>query len=291
MISIVIPLYNKESSVHSSIDSIISQSYQDWECIVVDDSSTDNSCEVVKGYKDPRIKLFTKPNGGPSAARNYGVKKTSGKWVLFLDADDCFLPDALQIFSNGIERYPKAKVITSNFLVERSGNRGCYCMPLIEGKTFNPFGDLCLRNLLIRTGNTVFCKDIVLRYPFNEKYRRYEDIESFFSIMRNEFIYTIKKPTMVYDCNFSSASKSTPDKSIDYMYNIDFKDPRLCFWEKVYLWNILSNEIPKGGFNLYQLYPELKYHFSLSVALFLSKTIVKIKIYIFRLVGKQIMLY
>lgn len=291
MISIVVPLYNKESTVHSSLDSIISQSYQDWECIVVDDSSTDNSCEIVRNYKDSRIKLFTKPNGGPSSSRNYGVKKTSGEWVLFLDADDQFLPDALQIFSQYIERYPKAKVITSNFFIERNGNRGLYSMSAFEGKSINPFVDLCFRSLFIRTGNTIFHKDIAETYPFNEKYRRYEDLECFFSIMRNEAIYSIKRPTMIYNCNFSEASKSTPNKSIDYMYNINFKNPSQSFWEKVYLYGLLTKDMTKEGIDLYKLYPEFEYNISIHFAIVVSKVIVKIKMFIFRLLGKQIMLY
>ena len=73
MISVVIPLYNKEAIIKKSIESVLTQDYDDFDVIVVNDGSTDNSVEIVKAIHDPRITLIEQENGGPSKARNTGV--------------------------------------------------------------------------------------------------------------------------------------------------------------------------------------------------------------------------
>lgn len=96
-LSIIIPLYNREYIVKKSIESVLSQSYIDFELIVVDDCSTDNSYNTVKMYKDKRIILFRlEKNSGPAAARNYGVEKASGNFISFLDSDDYYESDFLE---------------------------------------------------------------------------------------------------------------------------------------------------------------------------------------------------
>ena len=88
LFSIIIPLYNKEKTVKRTLQSILTQSYRDFEVVVVDDGSKDKSYEVVKSIADNRVKLFSKTNGGVSSARNFGLQKAQGKWTMFFDADD-----------------------------------------------------------------------------------------------------------------------------------------------------------------------------------------------------------
>nr|WP_298561232.1 glycosyltransferase family A protein [uncultured Prevotella sp.] len=111
MISVVIPLYNKEASIKQSLMSVLSQSYQDFEVVIVDDGSTDNSVAKVEEIQDSRIRLIRQENGGPSKARNTGVKNAKGEWVLFLDADDELLPNALNVFKELLTEHKKANVI------------------------------------------------------------------------------------------------------------------------------------------------------------------------------------
>ena len=103
-ISVIIPLYNKESIVGRTLQSVLSQSFEDFEVIVVDDGSKDSSVTVVESIHDERIHLIRQENGGPSKARNTGTRAARGEWVVYLDADDEFLPDALAIFHNAIEK-------------------------------------------------------------------------------------------------------------------------------------------------------------------------------------------
>ena len=96
LISIIIPLYNKEECIVRTIESILDQEFVDYEIVIVDDGSTDNSVSVLRELNDNRIKLYLKQNGGPSSARNYGVKHAIGKWAIFLDADDLWEKDKLE---------------------------------------------------------------------------------------------------------------------------------------------------------------------------------------------------
>ena len=88
MISVVIPLYNKEKYIKRAIESVLNQTFQKFEIIVVNDGSTDKSAEIVQNIKDPRIRLINQKNAGVSAARNRGIQEAKYEYIAFLDADD-----------------------------------------------------------------------------------------------------------------------------------------------------------------------------------------------------------
>src|SRR5690606_8126065 len=94
--SVIIPLYNKENFVAATIDSVLAQSFSDFELIVVDDGSSDNSGQIVQSYTDKRITYIRTENRGVSSARNLGIEKASADYITFLDADDLWKPDFLQ---------------------------------------------------------------------------------------------------------------------------------------------------------------------------------------------------
>lgn len=97
-ISIIVPVYNAEKHLRRCIDSILAQTFQDFELILVDDGSTDGSPKICDDYakRDSRIKVFHKENGGVSAARNIGLEKANGHWIMFVDSDDTIPKDALE---------------------------------------------------------------------------------------------------------------------------------------------------------------------------------------------------
>ena len=101
LVSIVLPVYNGEKYISFAIDSILSQSYSNWELIIVDDGSKDRSYDICEEYqsKDARIKVFHQPNGGVNSARAKGVDIATGLYLTFLDADDTFTQDALSIMT------------------------------------------------------------------------------------------------------------------------------------------------------------------------------------------------
>ena len=104
MISIIVPVYNVEKFIHRCINSILAQTYADFELILVDDGSIDNSALICDDYvkKDERVKVIHKDNGGVSSARNAGIKISIGTWICFLDADDELYPNSLEILTKGI---------------------------------------------------------------------------------------------------------------------------------------------------------------------------------------------
>jgi glycosyltransferase involved in cell wall biosynthesis len=121
LISIIIPLYNKEKFVKRSLASVLSQSYGNFEVLVVNDGSTDRSVEEVRAVGDPRTRLIDKPNGGVSSARNRGLEEAKGAYVAFLDADDTWYPRHLEVLKAGFDAYPDA-AMTANALEYRWGD-------------------------------------------------------------------------------------------------------------------------------------------------------------------------
>jgi glycosyltransferase involved in cell wall biosynthesis len=95
LVSIIIPLYNAENFIADAIESIINQSYSNWEVIIVNDESNDNSLTVAKEYESNKIKIYSKKNGGAAAARNYGYYKSKGEFIKFFDADDLINPEMI----------------------------------------------------------------------------------------------------------------------------------------------------------------------------------------------------
>lgn len=98
LVSIIMPSYNTADYIAESIQSVLEQSYTDWELIVVDDCSTDNTDEVIKPYlTDGRIKYFkNEKNSGAAVSRNHALREAKGKWIAFLDSDDLWMPDKLE---------------------------------------------------------------------------------------------------------------------------------------------------------------------------------------------------
>lgn len=106
-ISVIVPVYNSESFLSECLDSITKQSFKDFELILIDDGSTDNSYSIIQEYrqKDSRIKVFSQENLGPSVARNLGLNYVSGDYVIFIDSDDWIDLDLFQNLYNAIKKY------------------------------------------------------------------------------------------------------------------------------------------------------------------------------------------
>ena len=122
--SVVIPLYNKESYIKRSLESVLNQTYEDFEVIIVDDGSIDSGAKIVSEFNDVRIRLIHQENSGVSVARNRGVKEARAEYIAFLDADDEWEPDFLATISTLIKKYPNAALYaTSYFIMGQKGKR------------------------------------------------------------------------------------------------------------------------------------------------------------------------
>ena len=122
--SIVIPLYNKASYIAKAIKSVLAQTFEDFELVIINDCSTDNSLEIAKGFSDIRIKIIEhQQNKGLSASRNTGINNTSAQYIAFLDADDIWKPDFLEKMNFLINEYNQASLFACNYQISLKNNK------------------------------------------------------------------------------------------------------------------------------------------------------------------------
>jgi len=122
-VSVIMPVYNGELFVEQALDSLFAQSFQDWELIIVDDGSTDSTPQILRRLKDERVKVIRQDNSGEATARNTGLENAKGEYIAFLDADDSYLPNALEDLSSFLDLHPEFGVVYSNGHICDSHNR------------------------------------------------------------------------------------------------------------------------------------------------------------------------
>lgn len=115
--SIIMPLYNKENSVGRTIRSVLAQTVNDFELIIVDDGSKDRSVQIVREIQDERIRLIQQPNGGVSKARNHGIREAKGEYICFIDADDFWTPVFLETVQTLMQEFPTARMFCPSYQV------------------------------------------------------------------------------------------------------------------------------------------------------------------------------
>ncbi len=199
MISVVIPLYNKVNSIESTLLSVLNQSFQDFEVIIVDDGSTDGSAEVIRSIHDSRIRLISKHNGGVSSARNEGIRHAQGEYIAFLDADDLWETDFLKEIDNLINDFPEAGIYGTSYYYLKNGEKIDADKPLpndFYGIIDNSHWDLAH----IYCSTAVCCKrDIMLNYAmFDDRITHGEDLDVWWHIMLQFPAAYSNKPLAVY---------------------------------------------------------------------------------------------
>lgn len=123
LISVIIPAYNSEKTIQETIESVLKQTFTDFELIVVNDGSTDATLEIINSIKDPRIQVLTYPNAGVAVSRNRGISHSTGEFISFLDADDLWTADKLEAQLKALQENPKAAVAYSWLdSIDESGN-------------------------------------------------------------------------------------------------------------------------------------------------------------------------
>src|SRR5262245_50792988 len=112
MVSVIMPTFNRADTIRRAIRSVQAQTFTDWELIVVDDGSTDNTVALIEGY-DPRLKLIRQKNQGTAGARNAGLRASASSYIAFLDSDDEWLPHHLELCVSFLEAFPEEQFVTN----------------------------------------------------------------------------------------------------------------------------------------------------------------------------------
>lgn len=233
MISIIMPLYNNEKYITEAIQSVIEQSYTDWELIIINNASTDNSQQIAENISktDTRISLINlKENKGVSYARNLGIKKSKGTYITFLDSDDLWHKDFLKLTYNAIETnsdfvYARFAYLYKNNFIEDSTAPFCngYLEQFIH---FRKNRDELL--LPFHIGSILIKKKLLFQYNifFNEKQAFFEDLLFLTKILCISNAFAIKKTLMYY----RQHSESTMHK----IFNPKSYLQELSFWDQLY---------------------------------------------------------
>ncbi len=166
-ISIIIPIYNSQKYIKKNIDSILNQTYKNFELLLINDGSTDDSLSVINSYNDDRIRLINKKNGGVSSARNYGINSSSGDYLYFVDSDDYIEPNTLEKFVDIIKSFNPDLIICGFF--SETYNSHSYDKIFFDEKLYSSRGEfrkdivsLYDKHLLYNVWNKLFKKDIII---------------------------------------------------------------------------------------------------------------------------------
>lgn len=164
LISIIVPTYNRAGYIERTIQSVLKQTYVNFELIIVDDGSTDDTETVIASFKDDRVKYWRKKNGERAAARNFGVQKACGVYITFLDSDDLFMPDHLAEAIRYINSNPDINIFHQGYnVIDPQGHIIYPWKPLP-----NPVNDKLTEGNFLSCLGIFVKRDILLHQPFNE---------------------------------------------------------------------------------------------------------------------------
>ena len=190
LFSIVIPTYNYAETLARAVESALKQSGDDYEILVVDDGSTDKTLSIIKNLHNTypgRFRSVSKANSGVAAARNYGVDHTTGDWLIFLDADDELMPDALSELRQCITENSIVKLIIGGHISIESNGKVRYrsVNPIPLGQEARLVGYLLKKTITPSNGATAMHRDIFNKCRYPEHFRKSEDISVFAYALTN----------------------------------------------------------------------------------------------------------
>lgn len=206
LISVVMPAYNSEKYIAKSIESVLNQTWSDWELIVVDDASTDQTEKIVRSYisRYPQIRLLkNKKNQGVAWSRNQGIYQARGAWIAFLDSDDCWMPEKLEKQILLSRSCAAVFLFTGSAFMDETGK-------LLAGHLSVPpqinYRQLLKQNV-ISCSSVLIRKQLILGYPM-EGNDLHEDFVTWLKILRDYNICAvgIDEPLLIYRINPISRS-------------------------------------------------------------------------------------
>ncbi len=195
LISIIIPVYNGESTIERAINSALNQTYRNIEVLVIDDKSTDNTLEVISKIRDKRLRILKhSENKSGSAARNTGIRNAKGEYIAFLDDDDEALPNRIELQFNMLriigDRY---KAVTSNYYIQ---NKSTWRLIKKNQNAQTIANVLIMKEGLGAMGSTLMIHKSLVNDVgyFDESFRRHQDIEYTIRVLRVTKIAVVNEP-------------------------------------------------------------------------------------------------
>ena len=243
-ISVIIPLYNKEATIRRTIQSVIDQDFNDFELIVIDDGSTDNSFKTLSYLTDSRIRIISEKNGGVSDARNFGILNAIGEYIFFLDADDILRLNCFSHFNKLVKEFKDESVFVCNFNLLFEGKEKKYCIGKGKKRIHKTYKALWFKTIFPRAGAMLIKKPCFTEVGlFDEKLSVYEDLEFVLRLIKKYDVVYSSEIVMTYNCDSNFLSISNIDFNREFANYIDFK--KKSFYEKLILLEILYNTYKK----------------------------------------------
>ncbi|NEN98931.1 MAG: glycosyltransferase family 2 protein [Moorea sp. SIO3I7] len=193
-VSVIIPVYGVENYIAAAVQSVLEQTYTNFEVLIIDDESPDSSIKICQEFSDQRLKIIHQTNRGLAGARNTGIRHAKGDYLAFLDGDDLWLPQKLERHIEHLENFPDIGISFSrSALIDEAGNfMGAYLMPKLSNITISdlfresPIGNGSAAVVRRELFDTIKYQDNVYGptedYYFDENFRRAEDIECWLRI-------------------------------------------------------------------------------------------------------------
>lgn len=229
--SVIIPLYNKEKDIQKTLSSVLEQSFSDFEIIIVNDGSTDNSEEIVKSINDSRIHLYSEENKGVSASRNFGVDKSNSNYIAFLDADDYWYPNHLKNLFSLIEKYPNHSWYATAYEKKLNENLMTPMVSPIVSKGNNWMGEIdnffenSYIDSLINSSSVCFAKDFYKTLKgFNISITHGEDTDLWIRAALKSPIIFSNKITVRNNLNSFNRSSKIPSHKRKRFHINDFEE-------------------------------------------------------------------
>ncbi|WP_434938665.1 glycosyltransferase family 2 protein [Shewanella sp. HL-SH8] len=229
LVSIVMPSYNAEKTIAVSINSVISQSYSDWELLVVDDCSTDNTISIVQSFCDKRIKLFVlrENSGSPVIPRNFAIDKASGEYIAFLDSDDIWFADKLSFQLSAMK---SSGYLISHSSYNRVDENGVFLN--VVSANFNVTYNKLLHGNCI--GNLTGIYNCYILGKFYQKKIGHEDYLMWLNIISNNDSLAISTPLASYRVLNNSVS-SNKFRAMYWHFNILKREMGINIFKVIYL--------------------------------------------------------
>lgn len=217
-VSVIMPAYNAEKTVVEAVESVLNQTYKDFELIVINDCSKDKTADVLEkiAVKDARVRvLHNRENSGVSATRNYGVSEAQGEWIAFLDSDDMWRSDKLEKQIEVVKSHPEAVLsYTASSFIFADGTASSYIMRAEEKTSYKTL----LKKNLVSCSSAMVKTDIMknIKMPNDAMH---EDYYVWLTILKeHKYAYGVDEPLLIYRLSENSKS-SNRIKSAKMLFN------------------------------------------------------------------------